>query len=357
VGFPETPASVVYSGAFINVANPIFQTTRREYRVNSDYDRIDLTIIPEDYLLRSKYAPNLEYSEYLRRTPTTPWGLKFNSVYYLANREMVGTASERTLATAIIHKGVAFVNTIFGTSFKNCIHMVSQAGCEASLPFDFLVKVIGKRHVNYSTKMILPVFPTQDTMPIIFRALMLNCLTKHYADLWHSCWQDTFKAEMWSKADPRLGLARFSSLTTEWTWDTPLRTDYERRQALVEIDVLTAQALGMTLEQLNTIYRIQFPVLQSYEADTWYDQNGRIVFTNNRSLTNVGYTRPEWEEIKNAISGIFKRTFTDDTQPGGPVERTIEYIAPFDRCDREKDYETAWKFFEEKYGDTSSLGK
>ena len=42
---------------------------------------------------------------------------------------------------------------------------------------------------------------------------------------------------------------------------------------------------------------------------------------------------------------------THDTMPGGPVERTIEYAAPFDRCDREKDYETAWKFFEDKYGD------
>ena len=39
----------------------------------------------------------------------------------------------------------------------------------------------------------------------------------------------------------------------------------------------------------------------------------------------------------------------DDTMPGGPVERTIEYVAPFDRCEREQDYETAWKFFEEKY--------
>jgi hypothetical protein len=148
----------------------------------------------------------------------------------------------------------------------------------------------------------------------------------------------------------RLNPERFSSLTAEWTWDTPLRTDYERRQTLVEIDVLTAMALGMTLEQLKTIYRIQFPVLQQYEADTWYDQNGRIVFTNNRSLTGVGFTRPEFEQIKYAKAGEkFYRTITDDTQPGGPVERTIEYVAPFDRCDREQDYETAWKFFEEKY--------
>lgn len=57
--------------------------------------------------------------------------------------------------------------------------------------------------------------------------------------------------------------------------------------------------------------------------------------------------------MKNASAGyVFTRTITDDTMPGGPVERTIEYVAPFDRCNSEKDYETAWKFFEEKYGDT-----
>lgn len=28
----------------------------------------------------------------------------------------------------------------------------------------------------------------------------------------------------------------------------------------------------------------------------------------------------------------------------------VQRQTPFDRCDREQDYETAWKFFEEKYG-------
>lgn len=55
--------------------------------------------------------------------------------------------------------------------------------------------------------------------------------------------------------------------------------------------------------------------------------------------------------MKNAPAGyVFARTISDDTMPGGPIERTIEYVAPFDRCDREQDYETAWAFFEEKYG-------
>jgi hypothetical protein len=69
-----------------------------------------------------------------------------------------------------------------------------------------------------------------------------------------------------------------------------------------------------------------------------------------KNYGNLTYKRPEWEQIKNSTSGTFTRTITDDTQPGGPVERTIEYVAPFDLCDREQDYETAWRFFEKKYG-------
>ena len=349
IRFTETPVCTIYSGANIGVANPLFQTTRANYRVNSDYDRVDLTIIPADYVIRVKYEPKCGIDEFIRRIPITKWGNRFTDDYYLFNREMVGNTSERTLTTAIAYKHISFINTLFGISFKNRMQMVSLSGCEASVPYDFFIKTIGKQHIRHSTKILFPIFNIEDTQQIILRALMLNCITVFYNDLWRSCWNEGMKTDSWSKLDPRLRPERFTSLTSEWTWDTPLRTDYERRQALVEIDVLTSMALGMTLEQLKIIYRIQFPVLQSYEADTWYDRNGRIVFTNNRSLTGVGYSRPEWEQIKNATSGVYTRIITDDTQPGGPVERTIEYIAPFDRCDREQDYETAWQFFEEKY--------
>lgn len=33
----------------------------------------------------------------------------------------------------------------------------------------------------------------------------------------------------------------------------------------------------------------------------------------------------------------YVQSIIDDTMPGGPVERTIEYVAPFDRCDRQQD--------------------
>lgn len=112
--------------------------------------------------------------------------------------------------------------------------------------------------------------------------------------------------------------------------------------------MLAAMELGLTLEELKTIYRVQFPVLRQYEGDTWYDRNGRIVFTCNKGLAGVGFSRPEWNEIKDIKFGTVERTIMDDTLPGGPCERTIVYKAPFDRCDREKDYETAWTEFEKR---------
>jgi hypothetical protein len=315
-------------------------------RSNSDYDNIDLTSIPNDYLQRCNYFPACTIEEYVKNMPMTGWGNNA-STYRIIMRNMFNQGGERTLIPTIAVPETGHVHAVYEIGFRNIKDMALAQGVISSLPLDFYVKITGKGSGGIGVISCFPFIGENNC--ILFRSLLLNCLTKYYAHLWETCWRTSFVADSWSKPDPRLRPQKFTSLTPEWTWDTPLRTDYERRQALVEIDVLTSLALGMTLEQLKTIYRIQFPVLQSYEADTWYDRNGRIVFTNNRSLTGVGYPRPEWEAIKEAKFGTFTRTITDDTQPGGPVERTIEYIAPFDRCDREQDYETAWAFFAEKY--------
>lgn len=47
-----------------------------------------------------------------------------------------------------------------------------------------------------------------------------------------------------------------------------------KRQALVEIDVLVAIELGLSLQELKTIYRIQFPVLKQNKMKHFYDLNG-----------------------------------------------------------------------------------
>ena len=359
--FPKSCRETIYSAPFIGVGNPLLQCVRSVYKSNNDYDFIDLEAIPEDYLVRTKYQRSCSKAEFVAKIPRLTNGDGFDSVYRIAFRNMVGCSSERTLQAAILPPGQTWINKILGsylsTSENSWINkkkaskynlLAFMAGCMASLPYDYFLRASGKTDVTTKVIYALPVPETILYQEIICRALLLNCLTKDYADLWTSCWDDDFVDFSWAKTDPRLDPGTFSDLTDCWEWATPLRTDYERRQALVELDVLASMALGLTLEQLETVYRLDFSVLQSYENDTWYDCNGRIVFSK-KSLGASKPTRQDFERAHSAQRDI-EVTFTDDTLPGGPRERTIRYEAPFDGCDRIADYRQAWTFFSKKYG-------
>ena len=197
---------------------------------------------------------------------------------------------------------------------------------------------------------------TIEKKELILRALLLNCLTENFSNLYNDSWDQNFKLDCWGKLDFRLSNEHFKKLTPQWHRNCPLRADYSRRHTLVEIDVLAAMAIGLTLEELKTIYRVQFPVLLQNEADTWYDTKGRIVFSCSKGLPGVGFPRKKtkiepigWEDIKDMQTGTVERTILDDTQPRGPFERTITYEAPFDRCNREEDYEEVWGNFEKRF--------
>ena len=65
IRFPEHIRESLFVGATCGLANPLFQTVRREYKVNSDYDVIDLSNIDDWYLPRSKYMPGCSMEEYI----------------------------------------------------------------------------------------------------------------------------------------------------------------------------------------------------------------------------------------------------------------------------------------------------
>lgn len=347
--FTESTLGFIYSGPHIGVANPIAQTPRREALTKGDFDRIDLEFIDDEYLQRSKYSMGCDVFEFRKNTPSTPWDSEYIDNYKLVSRKMLNLKQERTLISAVAPKGSTHINGIFGICFKDSKWLMIMASTMASIPFDFFIKSMGKTNLLDNNAGQLPLVKGKYNKAIMLRGCLLNLLTKNYSDLWSELFDPLFIKEQWAKKDTRLCNQRFAYLDMKWNHDTPERNDFCRRELLVELDVLVAMAMGLTLDELRVMYKIQFPVLQSYEDDTWYDQNGRIVFTNNRSMTGVGFSRPKWEKIKDAKEGIFEQTIEDDTMPGGPVTRTIEYVAPFDKCDREKDYEEVWHNFEARF--------
>ena len=352
VHFPANANDAVISGPHIGVGNPLYKTSRKNCRLLSDYDVIDLTAINESYYLRCNYTVEKSNDEVQKIITPSEWGGDYRYSYRLVSRKMLYSRGERTLMTAIIPPGMSHINGVYGLMFRRTKDLLSAASMFMSLPCDFIIKITGASNFLNNNAFRLPLINDKYYEKAALRVLLLNSMTRDYQQLWNESFIDSYINDSWSKIDQRLDNEIFKRLSPQWEYGFPLRSDYQRRQALIELDVLSAMSLGMTLDQLKTIYRLQFSVLVQNENDTWYDANGRIVFTTNRSLTGVGYDRKEWENcVKGAPAGHkFYRTVTDDTMPEGPIERTIEYVAPFDRCNREQDYETAWEFFDEKYG-------
>lgn len=356
---------MIYSGPHFYVGNPFYKSPRKECILNSDYDTVNTTSISDNFIPRTNYIPiniNEEYKHqvkgfYIKQSPDgTPEYDSWIDYYKMGFRRMIGSDSERTLSGAILLPKTMHIGGVVSVTFKSYWHLCEFASLSSSIPLDFYVKTLKITDIHANRLLPFPMgIDNKYKVALYSRILQLNCLTMAYFDLWQSCWRPEYAQEEWSLSDPRL--KPFTGLTEEWTWDTPLRNYFERRQALVEIDVLAAMALGLSLKDLELIYTIQFPVLQQNENDTWYDAKGNIVFTCSKGLNGVGCERKEWEAIRGSLSedGMTYEgtapTYVHTIDPkksemyGG---EEVTYYAPYTKCDRIADYRRAWAFFENR---------
>ena len=380
-GFAKSVEDLILSGPHFYVSNPLYKTPRTHCPTPLAYDKLDLEMLPEDYLPRSNYVPACGRPEYERHIPRASWierdhdeALPLTRYFRLAFRGMLSQSGERTLIGALCPPGVAHIHGVQSTAFKDQDLLVGHAFFSSTILADFFVKSTGRSNLHNLWQQF-PRLTLTDATTI--RTLALNCVTPQFAALWRTFWRPGFGDASWSRSHPSLDAHFFRNLGPEWTRSFSLRRDYARRQALLEMDVLAAQAMHLNLDELITVYRAQFPVLRQNERDTWYDTNGRIAFTCNVGLAGsalprssarndapctllrpdgrVETRRTGWEDLrpKNGTpqvpdGTIIERPVMDDTLPGGPVRRTIQYVAPFSLADREEDYRIAWAHFESR---------
>jgi hypothetical protein len=249
---------------------------------------------------------------------------------------MAANEGERTLIPALIPPGAAHINGIYSAGNLNggneslCV----VSGYLSSLLMDFAIRVAPKNNifpVTINRLSVLNGHPLQSAL--ILRVLRLNVITRAYADLWKDVYRDAFAADRWTGGLARPNRLDLGVVGPEWMPATPLRIAEDRRQALVEIDALVALMLGVTAEQLCTIYRTQFAVLYGYDhKDYVYDANGRLV---PHEVLKV------WRAKGERMTGA-ERTATN--QAG----RTYIYELPFRLLDREADMREAYAEFERR---------
>ena len=352
---PASPEEWVISGPHFNVGNPLYQTPHTQVRSKGSFEQVDLTEIPEDFLPRAVYRPGDSegsVDKYLHSIHEFK-GEKLTSHFHHINRKMVGSASERTLQSAIVIDKTSHMDACFSLTFLSDQKLINFNTCTSSICYDYYLKITGKTNCRHDVMGKLPYIEGFFDEFQKRRNLRLNSLTKYYKKLWCNNFKENDSSDSWTSDNPRLTNdleLPWDQLTPTWSWKSPLRTDFSRRQALLEIDVLVAMSLKMTLEELLTIYRVQFPVMRQYELADEYDNKGRRIpntTRKDRGAKEVREARQDWD----GTSPLTVSWLIDD----GRQEVSKTFYPPFTKVDREADYEQAWQVFTERFKDQEEL--
>jgi hypothetical protein len=336
----------IYSGPHFNINNPLSKTPRSICVEKAHYDIINLNEIDEDYVPRTNYIPTVPVEIFNERVPSIDDSLKWIDSYRAGITSGLSLGAERSLQSYILFPKSSHIYTTISVQFKDIEKVVELTAIASSLVMDFYAITRGKGSITTGPLRLFPLGISDKYKNSLFvRTLQLNCLNKYYSSLWQKIYNIEFNNDSWSAKSNVL--KPFGSLEPNWSWNTPLRNHYERYLGQLEIDVIVSIALGLKLNDLLEMYEIQFPVMQQYEEDTWFDQKGNIVFTCSKGLVGVGLDRIDWDRVKNNKEGDdITHTISKSELYKG---KQITYYPPFTKCDRVEDYKRAWAHFEERF--------
>ncbi|MBL4771885.1 MAG: hypothetical protein JKY61_12280, partial [Planctomycetes bacterium] len=390
-----------YAGALFN------KTPNEHCGSPQDYTSLDIGSLPGNYLPRTNYVPDCPASTYAARVPK--WkGRPLTEFYRHVNRRQVSFTGERGLVACVIPPGLGHIDAAVSIAFSSDDELMSFSFGALSLPMDFFVRTTGKGDCRADLAKDMPLLQAVLANEANARVLRLNCITEPYSTLWERMWNPKFKEDSFASRDVRM--ESFRALSAKWSRDSALRTDLARRQALLELDVLAAMSLGVSEEELLSIYRAHYYVMQDNSESRVCGQDGRFVPTSKTaarkpavSLVELAATLKEQagfdvhaeyhpdgsntQELRKQkvrlgkkeadVLGVSERCtmadllaetevrWSDEDHPEGRPVRLVGlrytdpgleprmeriYPTPWTRCDREADYRQAWAEFEHRLG-------
>ncbi|KDQ02944.1 restriction endonuclease subunit M [Rhodococcus qingshengii] len=347
-GVPESWDEVILQGPHMHVSTPFYKSPNKTMRNNLDWSSADLESLPVEAIPATSYKPVGGRARY--DAGYTSWEVedkngilqtvRARDCYRVAWRAMAANTGERTLINAVIPPGAGHINGVFsvGLPLGRMRDLMRAAACASSLVADFSVRAAPKSGIYQNVFYRLPIVDDPKVAGLmIARTLRLNCVSNAYADLWSQCFEESVRSDSWTGGFDHSLRKPLGDVGSKWTIETPLRIAADRRQALVEIDALVALGLGLTADELCTIYRTQFPVLYGYDRKTYlYDINGRLVPNEVLSV---------WRKKGDAIN-------EDERTATNPAGNTYTYELPFQFLDREADMREAYTEFERRLGIT-----
>jgi hypothetical protein len=248
---------------------------------------------------------------------------------------MAANTGERTLIPAVIPPGAAHVDGVYSGGFAGdtlSSRLLVLAGFLGAIVTDFSVRTTPKSNIRANVINRLAIVEGHELeSELTLRVARLNCVTDAYAQLWADVWRPEMMQAGWT-CTGRPGRPALGEVTKDWAPSMLLRIAVDRRQAALEIDALVALMLGLTADELSTIYRTQFAVLSGYDRNVYFfDRNGRLV---PNSVLAV------WRKKGERIS-------EDERTATNQAGNTYTYELPFVTRDREADMRQAYAHFEQ----------
>ncbi|WP_119582561.1 DNA methyltransferase, partial [Streptomyces europaeiscabiei] len=259
----------------------------------------------------------------------------YTEFYRVAWREMIAPDTERSLYAALIPPDAAHVDLVHSAVLPDNRLTALAAGFWSGIPVDYLLRTTGVGHLKKAPARRMPAPSAKHPLAsaLLLRTLRLNCLTSAYSELWTELYDPSWPGyEPW--AVEWTDMQSLHDVGPTWERGTPLRTERARRAALVEIDALVAVWLDVSADALVAMYKSRFPIMQDFDAVSWFDARERKI-AGNRYTFGFGQTKEHYEQLLAYQKG------ERSSPPDG-------YTKPFYKANREEEMRAAHAYFSER---------